>query len=301
MGYEYGDAQNIAVRCFLNQFSKNFQYFDEYYKNKTLEYFDYKCPYTDVELTSTNMVKDHVIPFNKKSCGLHVFGNVLIVDKKANSDKSSKSLEEYLKNHPERLQKIKKFIKVTGYLEIHEKYQQYLCESCNKLYDEIGDTIKNQCDCFQAKHLRNNPNMVTSTPKTKQIFVSKKVAISQNFQNRIIDALDKSEIIDICHKNNFIINGDFTKAKRNKTGKFYWANPNKKLLLNDWKIVLEDNINKILYCFEVPQNTIREYNVKHRKDKSDLIDIQIYCDDNSFTDSRSGISFAKWLVKTINY
>ena len=106
MGYEYGDAQNIAVRCFLNQFSKNFQYFDEYYKNKTLEYFDYKCPYTDVELTSTNMVKDHVIPFNKKSCGLHVFGNVLIVDKKANSDKSSKSLEEYLKNHPERLQKI---------------------------------------------------------------------------------------------------------------------------------------------------------------------------------------------------
>ena len=44
-----------------------------------------------------------------------------------------------------------------------------------------------------------------------------------------------------------------------------------------------------------------EYNVKHRKDKTDLIDIQIYCDDNTFTDSRSGISFAKWLVKTINY
>lgn len=65
--------------------------------------------------------------------------------------------------------------------------------------------------------------------------------------------------------------------------------------------MLEDNINKILYCFEVPQNAIREYNVKCRKDKSDLIDIQIYCDDNTFTDSRSGISFAKWLVKTINY
>ena len=41
MGYEYGDAQNIAVRCFLNQFSKNFQYFDEYYKNKTLEYCEW--------------------------------------------------------------------------------------------------------------------------------------------------------------------------------------------------------------------------------------------------------------------
>lgn len=163
------------------------------------------------------------------------------------------------------------------------------------------ETNENQCDCFQAKHLRSNPNMVTSIPKTKQIFVSKKVAISQNFQNRIIDSLDKSEVNDICQKNNFIINGDFTKAKRNKTGKCYWANPNKKLLLNDWTIVLEDNINKILYCFEVPQNAIGEYDIKLRKDKPDLIDIQIYCDDNSFTDSRSGISFAKWLVKTINY
>ena len=115
------------------------------------------------------------------------------------------------------------------------------------------------------------------------------------------NSLTKTDIEYICRKNGFIINGDFTKAKRNKTGKFYWANPNKKLLLNDWKIVLEDNINKILYCFEVPQNAIMEYNVKHRKDKSDLIDIQIYCDDNTFTDSRSGISFAKWLVKTINY
>ena len=142
MGYEYGDAQNMAIRCFLNQFSKNFNYFDKNYELKTLEYFNYKCPYTGVTLTSANMVKDHVIPFNKDCCGLHVYGNVLIVDKKANSDKSSKSIEEYLKNEPERLAKIQKFIKVTGYKEIHEKYQQYLCETCNELYDEIGDTIK---------------------------------------------------------------------------------------------------------------------------------------------------------------
>ena len=284
MGYEYADAQNIAVRCFLNNFSKNFNYFNEYYKNKTLEYFDYKCPYTDVELTSANMVKDHVIPFNTKSCGLHIFGNVLIVDKNANSRKSSKSLEDYLKNYPERLQKIKKFIKESGYLEIHEKYERYLCETCNKLYEEVGSTIRNQYDSFYYKYLINNPEIKI-----------------QKSETRTSTSFDKPEIIDICYKNNFIINSDFTKAKRNKTGKFYWANPNKRYLLNDWILVLDDNLNRILYCFEIPQNAIKEYNTKKRKDKSNLIDLQICCDDNTFTDSRSGVSFSKWLVKTINY
>ena len=184
MGYEYGDAQNIAVRCFLNQFSKNFQYFDEYYKNKTLEYFDNKCPYTDVELTSANMVRDHVIPFNKEGCGLHVFGNVLIVDKKANSSKSSKPLEEYLKNEPERLAKIQKFIKVTGYLEIHKKYQEYLRKTCNELYKEIGVTINDRYLSFKANHLKDDEkyNLLAKSRK-QQTHSDKMQKCYENIQN----------------------------------------------------------------------------------------------------------------------
>lgn len=295
MGYEYGDAQNIAVRCFLNQFSKNFQYFDEYYKNKTLEYFDYKCPYTDVELTLANMVKDHVIPFNKKSCGLHVFGNVLIVDKKANSDKSSKSLEEYLKNYPERLQKIKKFIKVTGYKEIHEKYQQYLCETCNELYDEIGNTIKNQCDCFQVKHLKNTQRK----PKT---FISKLVTTSKSPQNiRVFSASvnTKSNAIDICAKNGIFVQQTNNYATKNSTQDTYWINPDIDNLNKKWSIILNDNINKIIYYFEIPPYTFNRSQFRMKNNKQ--IDLKINYGDNKFTDKKSNISFAKWLVKTINY
>ena len=64
MGYEYGDAQNIAVRCFFNQFSKQFKYFDNFYRQKTLEYFDNRCPYTGIKLTYNNSERDHIIPFN---------------------------------------------------------------------------------------------------------------------------------------------------------------------------------------------------------------------------------------------
>ncbi len=295
MGYEYGDAQNIAVRCFLNQFSKNFQYFDEYYKNKTLEYFDYKCPYTDVKLIPANMVRDHVIPFNKKSCGLHVFGNVLIVDKKANSDKSSKSLEEYLKNYPERLQKIKKFIKVTGYLEIHEKYQQYLRETCNELYDEIGDTIKNQCDCFQVKHLKNTQRK----PKT---VISKLAPTSKNTQNTNVSnvlVITKSNAIDLCTQNGIFVQQTNNYATKNRTQDVYWINPDIDNLNKKWSLILNDNINKIIYYFEIPPYTFSRSQFRMKNDKQ--INLQINYGDYNFTDKTSNISFAKWLVKTIKY
>ena len=99
-----------------------------------------------------------------------------------------------------RFPQIKEFIKVTGYLEIHEKYQQYLRETCNKLYDEIGDTIKNQCDYFQIKHLKN-------AQRKQKIFISKLAPTSKNTQNTNVSnvlVIKKSNAIDLCTKNGFL-------------------------------------------------------------------------------------------------
>ena len=304
MGYEYGDAQNMAIRCFLNQFSKNFNYFDKNYELKTLEYFNYKCPYTGVTLTSANMVKDHVIPFNKDCCGLHVYGNVLIVDRKANSDKSSKKLDEYLKNNPERLLKIQEFIKSTGYPEIHNEYNEYLHNTCSELYSGIRYIIEERCTTFQNKYLKSTPKQQIQVQKmsSPRTIIYKKAQINvPKILNNVNKSLTKDKIKYLCKENGVIINSSFTMASKNSTQDKYWANPRTSFLYTDWTFVLNDNINNILYCFIIPTNSIMESSIKYKGQNSELIDLQIYYNDNSFTDSRSGISFAKWLVKTIKY
>lgn len=61
------------------------------------------------------------------------------------------------------------------------------------------------------------------------------------------------------------------------------------------------SVNRKLYYFCVPQNSLTEENLVVRKDKPNLIELQINYNDESFSDSRSKISFAEWLVKTVDY
>ncbi len=143
MGNEYGDAQNIAVRVFLNQFSKKFNtFFDDEYKQKTLKYFNYQCPYSGEDISDGNFVMDHIVPFNRECCGLHVYGNILLVTKEANKNKHHHSLEKFLKNEPERLEKIKRFMEESGFAGIHEIYNKQLCLNCESLYKKVRTVIE---------------------------------------------------------------------------------------------------------------------------------------------------------------
>jgi hypothetical protein len=284
MAYEYGDAQNIAVRCFLYQFSKNFEFYeDKKYKEKVLKYFNYRCPYTGELLNQNNMVKDHIIPMNKESCGLHVFGNILYVTKEANSQKSDKTLEEYVAD-PERLAIIQKFVLESGYQKIKDKYTESLQKTCQNLYQEIGTTIKEKYKTFFEQYCTD--------------IKSKKLVSPIKMINK---SLDKKQIADLCYQNGFVIKGNYTKSAKNSTQDKYWTNPNFKYLEYDWTLILDDYNNHVLYCFFIPANSIKENQVKPRNDQPSLIDIQIQYDDPLFTDTRSKIAFEKWLVRKICY
>lgn len=149
MGNEYGDAQNIAVRVFLNQFSKKFDtFFSDEYKQKTLKYFDYKCPYSGEDISAGNFVMDHIVPFNRECCGLHVYGNILLVTKEANKNKHHRSLEEFLKKEPEKLEKIKRFMEESGFSEIYKIYNKQLCLNCESLYKKIRKVIETDFEDF---------------------------------------------------------------------------------------------------------------------------------------------------------
>lgn len=69
--------------------------------NKTVEYFDYKCPYTreaiSVEWNAKKYVLDHLIPHNRESVGLHLFGNIIITTREINARKAAKLFEDFIR------------------------------------------------------------------------------------------------------------------------------------------------------------------------------------------------------------
>lgn len=153
-GIEFGDVSNSAVRNILNEISK--QVYGKITKEdivSILEYFDWKCPYTgrdlrdDIEQGINSYETDHIVPQNRDGCGLNIKGNLIIVDKKANSKKSKRTVEEFLLFDEEilkgvaepvrkaRLQKIRDYQADNGYNP--DAISKALAPYLNKIYDDV--------------------------------------------------------------------------------------------------------------------------------------------------------------------
>ncbi|GHV03763.1 hypothetical protein AGMMS50229_03660 [Campylobacterota bacterium] len=113
--------------------------------------------------------------------------------------------------------------------------------------------------------------------------------------------LNRALAIELCRKNGFNLYGEITFSSKNKSSDLYWANPNIEFLSNDWWLLLNDYKNNNLHIFDIPANSIRTIQIKTRADKPEQIDLQIKYRDDAFEDSRSGIRFVKWFIKTIPY
>ena len=103
-GVTFGDVSNQAIRNILTEISKSIcGKFTEQDMEDTLDYFDWKCPYTgrdlrqSIEKKDGSYAADHIYPQNKEWCGLNVKGNLIIVDKKANTQKHNKDIETFFK------------------------------------------------------------------------------------------------------------------------------------------------------------------------------------------------------------
>jgi hypothetical protein len=105
----------------------------------------------------------------------------------------------------------------------------------------------------------------------------------------------------LCKEDGLNLNGEITFAAKNKSYNKYWANPRNNFLAYNWWLLLNDNINHKLHIFNISANSINVNQIKVRSDKPSLIDLQIKYDDDLFEDTRSGIQFIKWLIKTIYY
>ena len=102
-GIAFGDTSNSAVRNILTEISKELYgrvTNDQMYY--TLDFFEWRCPYTGKDLRPLiegdlgGYAADHIYPQNRDWCGLNVQGNLVFVDKKANSAKTGLDIETFL-------------------------------------------------------------------------------------------------------------------------------------------------------------------------------------------------------------
>lgn len=113
--------------------------------------------------------------------------------------------------------------------------------------------------------------------------------------------ITKSAATNLFKSKGYSTNHNVTFASKNKVGNYYWANPLFDALKHDWYLILNDWNKKELHLFRIPIHALDANDLVSRSDNEDKIDLQIAYNDATFTDSRSKISFARFLVTTVSY
>ena len=117
-----------------------------------------------------------------------------------------------------------------------------------------------------------------------------------------VKKLGKAVAIKLFYKKGYNIRPSATTyAAKNSGGEIYWANPPKKLIHENWYIILDDNIAKKVRLFVIPANTFSISDLRTRKDKPNYIDMSIQYNDSSFSDIKSSVKLARFLKDTIDY
>jgi len=104
MARSRSDIANSALRIFLQKVGRAYDKargIEEYRSRKTqqeaiLSFFHHTCCYCGVSLTLQSMCEDHLIPMNKKSLGLHAWGNIVPACKDCNARKHYRPWSSYL-------------------------------------------------------------------------------------------------------------------------------------------------------------------------------------------------------------
>ena len=153
------DAANLFIRCLLCDISPSFGNYTEEQEHQTLEYFDYKCPYTGEDIREayehhrSSLDLDHIIGHNRNDCGLHVYGNLVLTTKKTNSHKSSMDFKSFIMTKTTgsdaekqaRIKKIIDFMEETGFTSSRASYIDELRNFAKEEYDKIIEMSRTKC------------------------------------------------------------------------------------------------------------------------------------------------------------
>ena len=141
------DIANFALRAFLGKVGHRYDELRglEPFKptkrqwSEVLAFFDGACCFCGVVLVGANTARDHLVPLNKKSLGLHAWGNIVPSCLECNKQKHFGHWEEFLAAHGadeatgSRIKRIRAF---------QEKYRYEpdlrLQAIADNLYEDVG-------------------------------------------------------------------------------------------------------------------------------------------------------------------
>ena len=123
--------------------------------------------------------------------------------------------------------------------------------------------------------------------------------ITEEEENTI--RVNKTNAVVRFKESGFFVSKNATFASSNRATNNYWANPPFDVLKQDWYLILHDRQKKELHLFLIPSGAIMASELVCRNDREDRVDLQIYYNDPTYTDSRSKISFSKFRLKSIQY
>lgn len=139
---------------------------------------------------------------------------------------------------------------------------------------------------------QKNPE-VSNVPKNREI-------ISNTTETDGVK-MTKSRAKRLFANANIEITDTVTFASKNRAVANYWANPSFDVLKKDYTLILNDVVRKKLMLFLIPAYSIKDFELEKRRDRPELIELQIAYNDRTYTDTRSGYSFSKFFVKEISY
>ena len=137
--------------------------------------------------------------------------------------------------------------------------------------------------------------MVTNVPQAED------TVLNDTQEEEAVVRVNKSNAVVRFKEYGCAISKNVTFASSNRATNNYWANPPFDVLKQDWYLILHDRQKRELHLFAVPAGAVDAAELVCRSDREDRVDLQIYYNDPTYTDSRSKVSFAKFLVKSILY
>lgn len=143
-------------------------------------------------------------------------------------------------------------------------------------------------------------NFENASPSEKNMAFGRRFT-NQNDAKTDSDRMRKSNAVRLLLSKGYDLYRTITFASKNTGAYNYWANPDDYYVKYDWSLILNDWMERKLYLFNIPAGSIADNVLVPRADKPDKIDLQIMYNDVTFTDNRSGFSFAKYLVGEVKY